>query len=123
MLALVLSISNYDFIRRRNTIVTTKNPEPSNTMPPGLVVFADEPDVLATGKLSTENASEGIVETPGLILLFDARDGQPGDVQPTPEFSSQYTGPPELETAFRKVSQLVPLTTGPPVIVAVSSQT
>jgi hypothetical protein len=48
----------------------------------------------------TVNDSEGIVPE-----LFDASDGQPGEVQPMPEFSSQYTGSPLGTLPFSRFSQ------------------
>ena len=42
-----------------------------------------------------------------------ACEGQPGDMQPTPLFSSQYTGSPLGTSAFCKVTQALPLKVGP----------
>lgn len=56
-------------------------------------------DVLALPR--TVNDSEGIVPTE----FSWASDGQPGDWQPTPEFSFQNTGSPSGTIAFCSVSQ------------------
>src|SRR5271169_6841212 len=47
------------------------------------------------------NDSEGTVPT----RLSKACEGQPGELQPTPLFSSQYTGSPLGTDAFSRLSQ------------------
>ena len=61
-------------------------PEPNSMMLLGSGVVPPVPEVVVVtlGPLSV-NASEGI--DPRVFSWAD--DGQPGDVQPTPEFSSQ----------------------------------
>ena len=58
-------------------------------------------EVVEPGVPRRVNDSEGMVPT----VLSCASDGQPGEVQPFPEFSFQYTGSPLGVEAFSRVSQ------------------
>ncbi len=73
-------------------------PEPSSMMLLGSGVVP-VPEVVLLGVPLSVNASEGIDPR----VFSWAEEGHPGDVHPTPEFSSQYSGFPSRVAAFSKV--------------------
>src|SRR5207244_3592969 len=108
-----MSVGAHKNLRRTQPKLATSPPPKSSKLPGSGVL----PVPVAVPIMV--NDSEGSVPRPPL----SPSDGQPGEWQPMPLFSSQYTGLPSEVTAFCRFTQYSPLFNVGPLKVPVSVQT